>query len=351
MEQVNIVFVDLEEDYLMTLVMKFINKLKDNVDITMITDTQYLQTYLEQPQDINILVINEKLYSHAFDRYNIDYIYYLAETTDELATEPTQSNSIYKYSSVSEIYSRVSNLSNLEIRFQNGSSETKLIMVYSPIGGSGKTFTAMGIAKALSVLNKKVLYLNMEMVQNFNYLLVDQSYIQNHFDYYLSTQSDKLMDILNETIRKEGFDYVPPLEQSASALNITMDSYFHLLHQLKEIMIYEYIILDTSTEFNADKAKLMCECDKVFLVTNQDKISLWKLDCFLRNIDYSNRNKFMFLCNAFDASEANMITIEDKPKKYTMTEYIKRIPHKAEGISTANIAENSSFQKIAYYLL
>ena len=129
MEQVNIVFVDLEEDYLMTLVMKFINKLKDNVDITMITDTQYLQTYLEQPQDINILVINEKLYSHAFDRYNIDYIYYLAETTDELATEPTQSNSIYKYSSVSEIYSRVSNLSNLEIRFQNGSSDTKLIMV------------------------------------------------------------------------------------------------------------------------------------------------------------------------------------------------------------------------------
>ncbi len=351
MELSKIVFVDSDEDYLMTLVLKFINKLKDNVEITMITDTQYLQEYIEQPHDIGILVINEKLYSQSFERYNIDYIYFLNEVIDDAVTEPTQGNYIYKYSSVNEIYSRIASLSNLEAKFLNGKKSTMLIMIYSPIGGCGKTFTAIGIAKALSLLNKKVLYLNLETIQSFNYLLTNKSYLGISMINLFSSEIENVTELLSSTTRNEGFDYIPPFGQSTSSLNITFDTYHSLIHKLIENKSYEYIILDTSTEFDENKARLMYECDKVFLITNQDNNSLWKMDCFLNNIDYSNHNKFLFICNNYDTAEANMIDMGNNPTKYSITDYIKKVPHKGEYINTSNIAENSSFQKIVYYLL
>lgn len=347
MEQIKIVFVDLEEEYLMTLIIKFISSLKDSIDITVITDNNYLHAYLEEPHKIDVLVINEKLYTQAFDRYNIDYVFYLSDIADETSTEPTHSNIIYKYSSVNEIYSRVLSLSRLMPNVKSGSSKPKTIMVYSPIGGSGKTYTAIGIAKALSLLNKKVLYMNLETVQNFHYYLIDQSCVQNRFDYNLSTQNERLIDSLVETVRTEGFDYLPPFEQSTAVLNITLDSYLYLLNQIKNLNLYEYIIMDTSSEFNADKAKLMGESDKVLVVTNLNPMSQWKMECFLRNIDYSDQNRFLFVCNANDMNVGSA----DQPLRYKIIEYIKRIPNNAEGISTTNIADNSGFQKLAYYLL
>lgn len=351
MEKAKIVFVDYDEDYLMALVLKFLHMLKDDIEIAMITDQEYLTRFLEQQNDISILVINEKFGSIELTPHKIGYVFYLVETTDEAATEPAHSYSIYKYSSVNEIYMRVSGLTNLESSLQSGKGGTKINMIYSPIGDSGKTFTALGIAKALSALKKKVLYLNVELIQNFNYFLLDQTCIDNRFGYLLAGRSERLVEAFQETIRNEGFDYLPPFEQSATALNVTMDSYLYLLDQLKKLNLYEYIILDTSSEFNQEKAMLMAECDKVLIITRQDKMSLWKMDCFLRNIDFSNRDKFMFLCNSYDTRDENLYMNDDIKHKYTITEYIKRIPHRAEGISTANIGENSSFQKIAYYLL
>jgi cellulose biosynthesis protein BcsQ len=351
MELTKIVFIDLDEDYLMTLVLKFINKLHDNIDITMITDSLYLQEYMEQPHDIDLLVINEKLYTQAFDRYNIDYIYLLSETVDDSVTEPTQGSNIYKYSSVNEIYARIASLSNLEARYSDGNKSTKLVMVYSPIGGSGKTFTAIGIAKALSLLNKRVLYVNLETIQNFNYYFKDKSYLQNKFIYGLTSKGDNFSDILKESIHTEGFEFLPPFEQSITSFNITMDVYFDFLRFVRDQRSYDYVILDTSSEFTSDKAKLMSECDKVFVITKQDVMSVWKFDCFLRNVDLSNTNKFMILCNEYDAYEPNMLSPEDKSVKYNIMDYIKKVPQKAECINTANIAENTSFQRIAYYLL
>ena len=351
MEQAKIVFVDTDEDYLLTLVMKFISNIKDYIDITMITDPMYLQKYLEQPHDINILIINEKLYTPAFERYSIDDVYYLTETTDENATEPYLSNYLYKYSSVSEIYQRVLSLSNFEAKYMNEISNTKLIMVYSPIGGSGRTFSAIGLARALSGLNKKVLYLNLETIQNFNYFMMDKSYAPRSFTFNLSAQGADLIDSLKASVKTESFDYLPPFEQSATALNITMSSYFNLLHQLVERKIYEYVVLDTSTEFNEEKARLMYESDQVLIITNQDRMSAWKLDTFLRNIDFSDKGKFLILCNSYHSGEENVYTANESAGKYTITDYIKRLPQRAECINTTNIAESTSFQKIAYYLL
>jgi hypothetical protein len=89
----------------------------------------------------------------------------------------------------------------------------------------------------------------------------------------------------------------------------------------------------------------------IFIITRQDIISSWKLERFLHNVDISDQNKYMLLYNEFDAYEADMVKPEAKASRFITTDYIKKIPHQAEYINTSNIAENTSFQKIAYYLL
>lgn len=345
-----IVFVDFEEEYLMLLVMKFIDKLKDMADMTMITEKEYLHTYLKEPHDIDILIINKELYDPRFERYNINFIFNLVEKNIEKA-EAFQKNEVYKYSSTNEIYARIACLSNLQMRSKEEGAESKIIMVYSPIGGCGKTFTSLGIAKALSNLNQKVLYLDAQLCQSFQFFIPHWVGKAVSKEPILEIEQERFREVFQNYIDNEGFDYMSTLVNETFLWDMDFEAYIHLLDQIKKLKIYDYIILDMSCEFTQSKAKLMGEVDKVIMVTNQDKMSYLKMSCFLKNIDYSHEGKFVFIMNRYDSKETNLFEKGESSIDYEIVEHIKKIPERAEGITTNNIGEMMSFQKIAYYLL
>ncbi|QGS68934.1 AAA family ATPase [Oceanobacillus sp. 143] len=44
------------------------------------------------------------------------------------------------------------------------SKQTKVLSVYSPVGGAGKTTIAVNLSKQLALNNAKVFYLNLELI-------------------------------------------------------------------------------------------------------------------------------------------------------------------------------------------
>lgn len=350
MDQIKILFVDIDEEYLMRLVMKFIDELGDKVDITMITELNYLKQYLEEPHEINILIIKDSLYGKQFERFSIDEVYILTENEILDEQSATKQNTIYKYSSIGHIYTKIASLSSLDKLDMDDALIGKLIMIYSPIGGSGKTYTALGIAKALAALNKRVLYINVESVQDFNYYLQDKSYVSKEFEQAMIRQSESLMEQFRASIKNDEFDYLPPFEQSTIALNITSSSYQQFIEKIRELGIYDFIIVEISAEFTQDNVVYMRMADKVLIVTAQDAFSTFKLERFLINIDYAGQDKFVVICNAYEEDQENYLVDRSQMKKYQIMEYIRK--EKIQDFNkTMDKYIEGGFQKIAYYLI
>lgn len=350
MDQIKILFVDVDEEYIMRLIMKFIDELGDKIDITMITEPDYLRRYLEEPHEINILIIKDSLYEKQFERFSINEVYILSENEIYDEKSVSKQNVIYKYSSIGHIYTKVASLSRLDKLDTQDATIGKLIMIYSPIGGSGKTYTALGIARALASLNKRVLYINVESVQDFNYYLQDKSYVSKEFEQAMVRQSESLIKQFKADIHNEEFDYLPALERSTIALNITSNSYQQLIEKIKELGIYDFIIVEISSEFTQENVVYMRMADQVLIVTTQDAFSTFKLERFLTNIDYSGQDKFKVICNAYEEDQENYLVDRSQVKKYQIMEYIRK--EKIQDFNkTMDKYIEGGFQKIAYYLI
>jgi len=157
-----IVIADEDEEYLTPLELKFIEELDDKAEIEVITTRDYLQSFFSTPRKVDILIINKSLYSDIFSKHDIENIFILTEE------ESDKENEIYKYTSVKDIYNFVSGSVKTNTQELAAVKEgTKAILVYSPIGGSGKTALSLGISGIISKYRKKVLYISTESIQSF----------------------------------------------------------------------------------------------------------------------------------------------------------------------------------------
>lgn len=351
MRKLTIVLADTDEDYLMPLELKFIQGFGENADIIVITEREYLNYYFSSPRNIDILLISDELYSREFEKHNITNMFVLSERVEQTSTGDMNVGVIYKYTSVKEIFNEVYNSSTSESlkEINEKNALTKVIMVYSPIGGAGKTTIATGISAALAKSFKKVLYLSTESLQSFNVLLKNKEFVNGSFGKELAINSASLLAALQKEIRTEIFDYVLPLKEVASSLNITMKNYKYLIEKIKEIKIYDYIVVDASSEFNDDKSMLMSLCDKVIIITKQNKESCEKLERLFYNIDCSDTEKFIFICNCYRRDKTNEIINNEDINKFVINEYIKEID--IDNITLEELAENDYFQKLAYMFI
>lgn len=345
MKKLVVMLVDKDEKYLMPIELKLIEELNDKLELMVITNEDYLKQYFSLPRHIDILIINEDLYDSELQKHNIVNTFILTEQAElKDITCSLSIHSIYKYTSVKEIYNEViSNISTEEVK---ENSQAKIIMVYSPSGGSGKTTVSIGITSALKHLNKRVFYLNTENIQSFDFIIGNKQYCTSGFDRYLVNKEEKILSYLEKAIGKKPFDYLLPFKQPVSSLNIGINEFKFLIEKLKESGKYDYIIVDTSSEFNSDKSMLMGYCHKVIILTQQSKVDAIKLNYLKTNIDCSNSNKFIFICNKYLETKENYLIKDEYISNCNISEYIDYFQQ--EDITTGFLAKNRCFSKLTY---
>lgn len=352
MSKLVVVLADEDERYLMPLELKFIEEFDDRAEIIVITDKEYLKSFFSIPQKIDILIINEGLYGQELGKQNIGNVFLLMESNFETGTEELNIKRIYKYTSVKEIYNEIINNSSSKVLNPICQQDkTTVIMTYSPCGGVGKTTITIGIAAAIAKTNKRILYINTESLQSFNYLFKNKSYQSNDFEKQLISHDKHILHSLQSSLGKEGFDYILPFKQATCSLNIHMEDYRYLIEQIKTSRLYDYVIVDTSTEFNSEKTMLMSYCDHVIIITAQDRVSTVKLDALLNNIDCSDKNKFIFVCNKYNEEKPNYLLKDDIINKCLINEYIKVFDTEESNVDVDFLANNGHFQKLAYMFI
>lgn len=347
MENIKIVVADTDEEYLAPLEYKLAEEWKDKGDIEVITSLKYFNEYFSQPRDIFILIINEYLYSEKIRKQNCGYIFLLREDEDfsDDRIERGNCTSLYKYSSVKEIYSQISGTIRLE-NPEHATEHTRIYMTYATMGNSGKTLLSLGLCQALKALGNKVLYICGEDFQDFSvYLKNCHGFCSGRFAYSLATKSQSIRQELLPELDTEDFDYVRPMEKAPATCQIKDEDYGAFLNTLKNTQLYDAIVFEASAGFTQEKLRLFSLVDKVVVFFTPQKASLRQLDIFLNSIRRDDE-KLLLVCNRMKTpAGADEMGVWDG--RYPISEYIAE---QKEPFGLEEIRESGLLKKLAYIL-
>lgn len=340
-----VVIADLDEHYLSPLVFKLVENLRDTVDFEVITDDCYYEKFFSVPRNIDIFVVCEDLYDEMMRRHNITNVFLLCEISDDTVGD-SDVHRLFKYSGTQEIIRQIMHGSQAELN-QVHQKETQVIVSYSPIGGAGKTTAAIGVAANLSQEHNRVLYIDAEHVQSFQFYIEDDTPI-SAAAYRSFKQDNSAMYLqIKKHFKKELFDYMPPFCAAMSALNIKHGAYKQLIEQVRRSGDYDYIVVDVDSVFDDEKASLLYMADKVIVLMGQDLFSVFKLKQLLKNVNCTDKEKYIGICNKFDENT------EDEIKKAGLGEYIQQyvnVVRDKELLTIGDILAMEELHKLAYML-
>lgn len=333
---------DEDLSYLSKLELMLLREYGDQIELHLITDSDYLEELFRTSQKIDVLVIAENFWKEEYRKQGISRVFFLTETEEPTKIEPGVTN-IYKYSSVQNVVHTINVVLRHLIKGTVDSIEKKIVMVYSPQGGCGKTTLAVGTAKALFQLGNKVLYIDAESLQTFLEKNKEDSWASRSLISALYTGRFS-KEILESNIVKGDIEYLMPMQYSLLSNGIRDMNYISLIHSAKELLVYDYIIVDTSSDFNDFKAQLIAMSDQVIIPCLQDIQGAVKMEAMLRNINVSDKKKYIFVCNKFRIGEENKLV---DTAIWQMINY--KIPYRNQGEQSGN--SDTMYMEVAYSLI
>lgn len=298
-----IVVADRNEEYASTLELTLLERFDDRIELEIITEEEYFKSFFEQERVIEVLIISEELYSSGLLEKNITQIAILKEKIVQDKQDNPRISEIFKYSSPNMVCRQIIENNTIlhGLQVVNHSNGTKVIVVYSPIGGVGKTTLALGISGCVARKKQKVLYMDAEEMNTFQYYLQDKSMINNKEGIALGLGQKDLYQQIKGLIRTEGMDYLPPFQVLLSALKLDVSIYKRIIESVKASGEYDFIIVDTDTVLDKEKARLFAVADKIVLVGKQDTYSQYVMDVLQQNLDDAGEDKITYVYNQYEA--------------------------------------------------
>ncbi|MBQ5560728.1 MAG: AAA family ATPase [Lachnospiraceae bacterium] len=346
MNKPRIVIVDEDLNYILPLQFKFMSEYFEKVDVEIITDMKYCNLFFSKPQNIDVLVMAEKLYTREIQLHNISKQIILCE--EKMIENRIDENTvkISKYSNINELFSCiVGNSKQIFNQSSAGKKETKIISVISACGGTGKTTIAMGICEALEEQNMKALYINASRLQNFNYYLKNKNEIRDYSCYVALNRKDaNAYRCVKNYIEKEKFFFLPPFKAALMSVGLNYDVFDRIAVSAKAENDFDYIVFDIEDSFDNEKTKLLDASNCVIVVTQEDDRVVYCTNELVSNLSIGDASKYFFVENKYNAIEE----IEEKEKKY-------KVDDKIEYFDKNNMKKEreklkSSIRKIVYLL-
>lgn len=293
MRRLNVVIADNDEAYVQNVVNYFMANYLQGVQVSSFTRQELLYDFLSGLNEIDVLLISPEMYSKAMPRERIAEIFLL--TQKESSVKDEDINYIDKYRLEDEFASRIIGMFPDEEEDSGTKAglvadvNTKVVAIYSPIGGTGKTTIAVSSSVYCGKKGLKVFYLNLESFQST--------------PLFFNCKSEKtLSDLLRCLKGKEGSleekikeirqtdpDYnihyfVPPEDiidlKETGSLEIKT-----LIETFRTMNYYDVVILDMSSELNDRNIALLGACDEVVMVLAQDAVSNIKAECISEQLE------------------------------------------------------------------
>ena len=345
-----VVFADPDQKYIRMLIKRFLEAFDDLFELNVFTDKECYDDFFSYPKTIDVLVVNSGWYTEELQKQYIERIFILEENNMEIQESPDYIKTVYKYTNAKTIFNKI--VAESELRNLNQiskSKDTEIVMVFSASGGTGKTVVAQGISACIAKEYKKVLYINAEELNTFQYFMNTKGNIPMDFYKEIAVEDDSLYRRLKPAIRTEVFDYLPGLGTTLASIGSSISMYERLVKLAQRSKEYDVIVVDTDSVLNRDKMSFIDLADKVIIVVNQNEKSVFAAEMLLNNINCNNKEKYYFICNDYKEAEKNFLDEKECKTAFSVGEYVQHI----DNISEADIemfSENKDFRRIVYLI-
>lgn len=306
MRRPTVILADMDYNYLQALEIRFVELFGSRIELHVITNKMYFTEFFSTQREASVLVVSEGLYSENLKRHDLKRVVVLSERVRETVSHEG-AVWVNKYSSVKEIVNEAACEIHMGRENDGGKRSCRIITVCSASGGAGKTSIALGLARCLARRHKRVLCLSAEPMQSFSYYLSDKVYLDAEACRLLRDEGRNHYRDVKPFLRNEGFTFMPPLPAAADTLSIKGSMFRKLADEAKASGEYDFIIVDADDVLSGETAVLIAHSDVVQIVVRQDGLSVEKAEFLLRNLDLSDEEKYLFVCNCFDETQKNAI--------------------------------------------
>lgn len=302
--------------------------------LTFFSNREHLSSYINQGENIDILLISPELYD---DTLNIDHqVTLILLEDDQIADRGDEVKTVYRYQRLNQLVSSV-----LSIYYEQNitanqllarSKEAKVISVYSPAGGTGKTTIAVNLCKQLALTGSKVFYLNLETFNSTKlYFTSEEDNPSLQIFYYIKTNMTQLSSKIEALKKYDPYSMVDYFDLEVSAdemLEVTGKEVKKLINGIVDTGSYDYIVVDLDSSLHERNKSVLIECDQIIWPIKNDAQSFFKSNAFLAEeekiIGKENiiKDKMLVIVNQFEGHLHN----QKEGLEFTISGYLPYVP-------------------------
>lgn len=352
MAKPRVIIADTDVNYIIPLQLKFTKDFFDLIDMEVITEEAYFNELFSKPQKTEILIVSENLYTPELQKHNITNTFVMMEKYEEEQTGDLNVVKLFKYTSIKEIFNEIIGRSAGSLNVESvDKKKTQIIVVTSAAGGSGKTIVAMGVSACLTQNYKRVLYINASRLQCFQYMLNNDTAVSSPEVYTkLANPTERIYGDIKHTVRKEIFSYVPAFKAALMSVGLKYAIYEQIALSAKKSEEFDFIVIDADSTFDEDKTRLLDIADKVIVVTEQSINAVQATNALISNINGTNSDKYVFVCNKFEKESYNALISPDMTLKFSVNEYIDRFEVSGV-IKLEELSQKAGIRKVSFLII
>ncbi|MFC0526014.1 AAA family ATPase [Pontibacillus salicampi] len=311
MKKVSLVVLEKDPTY-MEFISHYIRttEMKDKIDLKMFTEPSSFKRFMTNHPEVNITLMSEEL----LEDWELDWVQNVCDMVvllQEKVVHRPAYRTQFKFQPADQLLSAVLShfFDEYGTHITKGNHKTKVLSVYSPMGGVGKTTLSVNASRHLALLGYKVFYFNLELFNSTSLFFQspEDEYTQQLF-YYAKSKPDVLPSKLHHLIKQDAYNQVDYFDLAVNPEEMeawTGEEFRVVLQALLQSGHYDFIVLDLDTSIKNFTKEAIKVCDSVLWVLTNDVKTFHKSHYFLSYFDklmdaeLDIREKTFFLMNGY----------------------------------------------------
>ncbi|NQX63256.1 hypothetical protein [Paenibacillus qinlingensis] len=323
----------------------------ERVQVKLFSQVELLLQVVEEPNLKGVLLISDAFYPLLqHQRTSLSKIF-LSQHIRNSDSAETVHPFLFRFQPLHELISHIQALYTERSSTVSGrtqSNRTRVMSVYSSSGNSGKSITAVHMAKQLAFRGERVLYLSLESTSPASQWLQGESGRLSQLLYYLKDSAEsigpKLAHLKSHDATRR-FDYLTPLEQVREMQEMSGEQVRKLIASIIDLSVYDTLIVDLETSVHPRIVKSLELSDAIIWLIRDD----WN-DAFRTQTLFKQMSAFPqvhFVMTSFRGTQINSFDFLGKE----LTFKLPYIPDWKVMSSAEQIWQSDIFSEQVYVML
>ena len=300
----NLVILDSDYDYVRSIEPEIIRRYADKVDVQIITDEAFMDIWFQEKREIDVLIIDQNHYGDYLKEHVIRQTFLMIPEIDIEQKTPRNVSVMVKYLPENELFEAVNDaFARIDLEAvdpdHKPQHETRVVAVYSPIGGCGKSLICIGLARKLRMLDQKVLLIGCDDVQSFSVF----GDLDLHADAYLAEElrdpGENTYWTILQNLAGGDVTYLKSFDRAPHALGVGRTQWKSFVRLMKEKGDFDYLILDIGCRVDEAGTALMNQADEIVLVTEPNLMATRKVQRIAGDSDILPNKKCFLVSNEY----------------------------------------------------